>query len=175
MVGGGAPLQLVLRDPALGRPLWIPGPASNFGASLRLEGRFFGAKGDEAVFGNGLWLTGGPFRLELGYWLGLAYVLDQTSLQRAFTFGFGPSVTWHIPRTLVGLYGSGTLSFRSFRDQSGLDDESWSPGFSVGVESGSSVGPAPFLYFRLGWMHVFDERLGAKDGLSLYVGKNVRF
>jgi hypothetical protein len=171
----GAPVRVTLRDPANAGPRWTFEPEGKSGLSTRLETQLFGADGYEGVVGIGVWYARGTIRLDLGYWFGLAYARGTDALDRAFTVGFGMSLAWHPLPGAMGIYGSGAMSFADFGTQSGLQDRSWSPSVSVGLESGSEHGPAAFLFYRVGYVHVFDDAVARKDGITFMVGKNLRF
>jgi hypothetical protein len=74
-----------------------------------------------------------------------------------------------------GIYASAMANFADFGAQSGLQDRSWSPSVSVGFESGSQFGAVPLMFYRVGYVHLFDDSVARKGGVSFMVGKNVRF
>ncbi len=142
---------------------------------MRFESQLFGTQGYGGTIGGGVWFVRGSFRLDLGYWFGLTYAQGADGLARSFTVGFGPSLAWHPRQGTLGIFASGAVSFADFGRQSGLPERNWSPSLSVGFESGSQWGAAPGMFYRLGYVHLFDSGVARRDGVSLVVGKNVLF
>ncbi|MEA2701220.1 MAG: hypothetical protein QOI66_5491 [Myxococcales bacterium] len=167
----GEPIRVTLFDPTSDRPRWRFAPESRSGTTMRIESQFFGNQGYGGTLGAGVWFVRGRFRLDLGYCFGLTYAQGVDGLARAFTVGFGPSLAWHPLRGASGIYGSGSFSFADFAQQSGVQDRNWSPSVSIGIESGSQT-VVPTMFYRLGYVHVFDSGVARRDGLIFAVGWN---
>jgi len=171
----GEPLRVTLHDRAAGRPRWDFEPQSRSGLSMRLESQLFGTKGYAGSIGSGVWFVRGSLRLDLDIRYGLIYAQGFDALERAFTVAFGASLAWHPLQGGHGIYASAMANFADFGTESGLQDRSWSPSVSVGFESGSEFSAVPLMFYRLGYVHLFDDSVAKKDGFVFMVGKNVRF
>jgi hypothetical protein len=171
---GREPLRLPLADETPPGPRWTSEPITIAGFSTRIETQLFGTKGYGGDAEVAAWVARGPVRLDLGAWVGVEYARGLTGLQQASTSGFGPTIAWHPWRPIPGLFASGALGFAHFRSDSGLPDRHWSPSTTIGLEEISGGGTGPGLFYRVGWVHLFDSRAVGRDAFMLTAGGNAR-
>jgi hypothetical protein len=167
----GQSVAVTLRDPATGRSNWSFPPGTRWGVSGLFEGQLFGTQGYAATVGIGPWVARGPFRLNAHLSFGETFVAGAGALDDGATVALNASLAWTPLDALPGVYVTGTMKHLDFDARSTQRDR-WFPAVSVGLENGWTKGPAPAMFFRLGYVHLFDDGLSRRDGFMAAFGTN---